>query len=306
MASENRLAGHLAAFGAYAIFGLNIVICKDIANCGMISPIALFTLRAAGASALFWTISLFIPKEKVARGDFWKIVAASLIGFLVTQLTFLKGITMTTAIDASILSTLSPVFTMLIAAVALKEPITFKKAGGVAISFTGVLFLIFNSVISGNGVTRTSPWGIVLMLLNSLSFAAYLGIFRPVIARYSVITFMKWIFLSALVCSLPFSARDLMEADFAGIPANVRWEIVFLIVCATFIAYFLIPIGQKNIRPTLVSMYSYLQPMIAAVVAIAAGLDVITWQKILAAVLVVSGVILVNNSRSRTSATAKL
>lgn len=306
MASENRLAGHLAAFGAYAIFGLNIVICKDIANCGIISPIALFTLRAAGASALFWIISLFMPKEKVARGDFWKIVAASLIGFLVTQLTFLKGITMTTAIDASILSTLSPVFTMLIAAVALKEPITFKKAGGVAISFTGALFLIFNSVISGNGVAKTSPWGIVLMLLNSLSFASYLGIFRPVIARYSVITFMKWIFLSALICSLPFSVRGLMEADFAGIPANVRWEIVFLIVCATFIAYFLIPIGQKNIRPTLVSMYSYLQPMIAAVVAIAAGLDVITWQKILAAVLVVSGVILVNKSRSRTSATARL
>ncbi len=299
MASENRLAGHLAAFGAYTIFGLNIVICKDIANCGMISPIALFTLRAAGASVLFWMISLFMPKEKVARGDFWKIVAASLIGFLVTQLTFLKGITMTTAIDASILSTLSPVFTMLIAAVALKEPITFKKAGGVAISFTGVLFLIFNSVISGNGVTKTSPWGIVLMLLNSLSFAAYLGIFRPVIARYSVITFMKWIFLSALICSLPFSAGDLMKTDFAGIPANVCWEIGFLIVCATFIAYFLIPIGQKNIRPTLVSMYSYLQPMIAAVVAIASGLDVITWQKIVATVLVVSGVILVNNSRSR-------
>lgn len=301
MASENKLAGHLAAFGAYAIFGLNIVICKDIANCGMIPPIALFTLRAAGASALFWLISLFCPKEKVARGDFWKIVAASIIGFLITQLTFLKGITMTTAIDASILSTLSPVFTMLIAAVAIKEPITFKKAGGVAISFAGVLFLIFNSVISGNGVTRTSPWGIILMLLNSLSFASYLGIFRPVIARYSVITFMKWIFLSALICSLPFSAKALLAVDYAAIPSNVAWEIGFLIVFATFVAYFLIPIGQKNIRPTLVSMYSYLQPIIAAVVAIAAGLDVITWQKILATVLVVSGVIIVNNSRSRSA-----
>lgn len=294
----SELKGHLAAGSAYAIFGLNIVFCKDIAACGIVSPIALFTLRAIGASTLFWLLSLALPNGHVDRADLWKICAASVVGLFLPQLTFLVACSMTTAIDISIMSTLSPIFTMFIAAIVLREPLTLKKAAGVAISFAGVLFLIFNSVVRHNGVDTTSPLGIVLMLLNALSFASYLGIFRPLIAKYSVVTFMKWMFLFSLLISLPFSARDLVTTRYADIPGNVLWEIGFLILFATFVAYFLIPLGQKNIRPTLVSMYSYLQPMIACIVAIAVGMDVLTWQKVLATVLVVSGVIIVNRSRS--------
>lgn len=298
MAGKGILKGHLAAGGAYAIFGLNIVFCKDIAACGLISPIALFSMRAIGASLLFWAISLLTPREKVDPRDLWKIATASVLGLFVPQLTFLAACTMTTAIDISILSTLSPIFTMFIAALVLKEPITVKKAGGVALSFAGVLFLIFNSVVHPNGIEASSPWGIVLMLLNALSFASYLGIFKPLIARYSVVTFMKWMFLFALLISLPFSAADLVSAPYGDIPANVLWEIGFLILFATFVAYFLIPVGQKNIRPTLVSMYSYLQPIIAAIVAIAIGMDRLSWQKVLATALVVAGVLIVNRSRA--------
>ena len=298
MSEQNILKGHLAAGGAYAIFGLNIVFCKDIAACGLVSPIALFTLRAIGATALFWLISLFLPKENVDPRDLWKIAAASVVGLFVPQLTFLAACTMTTAIDISILGTLSPIFTMFIAAIVLKEPLTVKKASGVLISFTGVLLLIFNSVVKNNGIDTTSPWGVVLMLLNALSFASYLGIFRPLISKYSVVSFMKWMFLSALLISLPFSFSDLIGTAYSEIPANVILEIGFLIIFATFVAYFLIPVGQKNIRPTLVSMYSYLQPIVAAVVAISIGMDRFTWQKALATILVVSGVLIVNKSRS--------
>lgn len=295
------LKGHLAAGGAYAIFGLNIVFCKDIAICGIVSPTALFTLRAIGASILFWGVSLLFPKEHVAANDLWKIALASMVGLFIPQLTFLAACTMTTAIDISILTTLSPIFTMFLAAIVLKEPLTVKKASGVAISFAGVLFLIFNSVTHGNGVTTSSPWGIVLMLVNCISFASYLSIFKPLIHRYSVITFMKWMFLASLLVSLPFSFRDLTVTRFADIPLDVALEIGFLILFATFVAYYLIPIGQKNIRPTLVSMYSYLQPMIAVAISIIIGMDVLTWQKIVATVLVVTGVVLVNRSRAATS-----
>lgn len=293
-----KVIGHTATAGAYAIFGINIVFCKDITACGLISPIALFSLRAIGASALFWLISLFTPRENVAPGDMWKIVLASLLGLFVPQLTFLAACRMTTAIDISVISTIVPIFTMFIAAIALKEPITVKKAAGVAISFAGVLLLIFNSVVTTNRVDKSSPWGIALMLLNGLSFASYLGIFRPLISKYSVVTFMKWTFLSALIISLPFSARGLVTTAYTAISGKVWLEIGFLVFFATFVAYFLIPIGQKNIRPTLVSMYTYLQPTIAVAVAIAIGMDALTWQKTLATILVVSGVIIVNRSRA--------
>jgi len=293
----DKLKGHLAIGAAYTIFGLNLVFCKDIANSGSVSPYVLFTLRAFGASVLFWLLSAFMPKEEVKASDYPRIAVASLVGLFIPQMTFLMAITMTSAIDTAIIGTLGPIFTMFFAFFFLKEPITGKKAAGVTVSFAGILFLIFNSVHAG-GAAVTSPMGIALLLVNSLSFSLYLGIFRPLISRYSVVTFMKWTFLFSLVISLPVSARDMMNTDFASIPPLVGWEIGYLVFFATFVAYFLIPYSQKHIRPTLVSMYSYLQPVIAAVVSIWTGIDTLSWQKILASVLIVGGVVLVSRSRA--------
>ena len=295
---HDQLFGHLAVAGAYTIFGLNIVFCKDIANAEAVSPMLLFTLRAIGAATLFWLLSLFQPREPIARGDIGLIMLASFVGLFVPQLTFLKAMTLSATIDASVMHTLSPIFTMFFAFFFAKEPITWKKALGVAISFGGVLLLIFNSVHATGGVEQTAPLGFVMLVLNSLSFALYLGAFRKLISRYSVVTFMKWTFLFALLLSLPFSAKELVTTDFAAIPHNVLWEIAYLVFFATFVAYFLIPYGQKRIRPTLVSMYTYLQPIIAAVVSIITGLDILTWQKLVATLLVFAGVALVMRSRA--------
>lgn len=296
MASD-QLKGHLSVAAAYTIFGLNVVLCKDIANSEAVNPFVLFTLRAIGATAMFWLMSLFASKEKVDKGDLWKIALASFLGLFLTQTTFLVGITMATSIDCAIIGTLGPIFTMIFAFFFVGEPITGKKAAGVAVSLVGVLFLIFNSVYAG-GASATTPLGIVMLLLNSLTFSMYLGIFRPLISKYSVVTFMKWAFLFSLLMSLPLSAKGLFTTDYQAIPVNVRWEIGYLIVFATVIAYYLIPYGQKFIRPTLVSMYNYLSPIIATVVSIWTGMDVITWQKVVAASAIVGGVILVSRSRA--------
>ena len=298
---KSKLVGHLAAAGAYAIFGINIVINKDVANSGVVTPIAMFTFRAVGAAILFWLISAFMPKEKVALQDMWKIALASFVGLFVPQLTFLKAITVTTSIDTSILGSLTPVFTMFIAALVLKEPVSFKKAFGVMLSFAGVLILIYNSVHFRGGVEQTQPLGVVLLLVNTLSFATYLGVFKPLIARYSVVTFMKWMFLFSVAMSLPFSAGDIVTMDYASIRPLTALEIGFVIFFATFVAYFLIPVGQKRIRPTLVGMYTYLQPMIAVIISIVSGLDVITPIKVAAGVMAFAGVVIVNGSRAAKS-----
>ena len=295
---NEKTTGHLACFIAYAIFGINIIVCKDLTSSRLISPIALFCIRSLGAGALFWIISSFLPKEKVEKKDYAKIMAASLLGFFLTQMTFLIAIPDITPMDCSIVSSLSPIYTMFIAAYALKEPITLRKAGGVAISFLGIIYLIMNSVTSTSGTVETSLTGILLMIANSLCFSLYLGLFKPVITKYSVITFMKWIFLFAAVFSLPLAGRDLFTFDYSQLSGLYLWELAFLIVCSTFITYFLIPLGQKRIRPTLVSMYSYIQPIIAILISIYVGMDSLSWQKVLAATMVFGGVVLVNYSRS--------
>ena len=288
----------MACFLAYAIFGFNIIVCKDLTAGRLISPLALFTLRSLGAGALFWLISFFTQKEKVEKKDYAAIFAASMLGFFVCQVTFLVGIPHITPMDCSVLSAISPIYTMIIAAIVLKEPITWQKAGGVAISFAGIIYLIVSRT-SAAGTTETSLFGILMLILNSLSFSMYLGIFKPLIGKYSVVTFMKWIFLFAFVVSAPFSAREIVTLDWSAIPAIQFAELAFLIFCATFITYFLIPVGQKRIRPTLVSMYSYVQPIIAIVISITVGMEMLTWSKVLAAVMVFGGVVVVSYSKSR-------
>ena len=301
MERSKLFIGHIACLTAYTIFGLNIVICKDLTSSGAISPLALFTIRSLGAGALFWIISLFMPKQSVERRDLPKILVASILGFFLTQICFLMAISRITPMDCSIVSSLSPIYTMFIAAYVLKEPLSTQKIGGVVLSLCGIIYLILNSVTSTSTTIQTTPLGVLLMLGNSLCFSLYLGIFKPTISKYSVVTFMKWIFLFASLLSLPFSARELLSIEFSALPTSYLAELAFLVICATFITYFLIPVGQKILRPTLVSMYSYVQPIVAIVVSIYVGMDTLSWQKVLAAITVFTGVVLVSYSKKRSA-----
>ena len=301
MERSKLFIGHIACLTAYTIFGLNIVICKDLTSSGAISPLALFTIRSLGAGALFWIISLFMPKQSVERRDLPKILVASILGFFLTQICFLMAISRITPMDCSIVSSLSPIYTMFIAAYVLKEPLSTQKIGGVVLSLCGIIYLILNSVTSTSTTIQTTPLGVLLMLGNSLCFSLYLGIFKPTISKYSVVTFMKWIFLFASLLSLPFSAKELLSIEFSILPTSYLAELAFLVICATFITYFLIPVGQKILRPTLVSMYSYIQPIVAIVVSIYVGMDTLSWQKVLAAITVFTGVVLVSYSKKKSA-----
>ena len=298
MKNKGTLIGHCAAFIAYAIFGFNIIVCKDLTSGGLIPPLGIFTLRSVFAGSLFWLVSLFQPKETIKKKDYIRIFAASMLGFMTCQVTFLVGIPHITPMDCSILTAMAPVYTMITAAIVIKEPITLKKSIGVAVSLAGVIYLIINRVSISEGAAESTPFGIFMIILNVLSFAMYLGIFKPLIAKYSVVTFMKWIFLFSACVSIPFSFKGLVNVDWTGIPKIQYAELAYLIICATFITYYLIPIAQKRIRPTLVSMYTYVQPIIAIAISIAIGMDTLTWQKLLATALVFGGVVIVNQSRA--------
>lgn len=295
---KSILIGHLACAATYIIFGFNIVFCRDIATEGGLSPMILFTMRALVAGSMFWMAS-FIRPEKVERGDLLKIAGAGVLGIFLPQLTFLYGITMTTPVDLSVVGTITPILTMFFAAIFLKEPITWKKVTGVVVSFGGVVWLILQSVAMGGGANASQPLGIALCIANCTVFALYLGTCRSLTEKYSPITMMKWMFLVSFLLSLPFTLPQVSHTDFGTVSTKAWLEVGFLIVFATFVAYFLIPVGQKRIRPTLVSMYGYVQPIIATSVAIATGMDRLTVTKVMAALLVFAGVWIVNQSKAK-------
>ena len=267
--AKASLTGNLACLAAYLIFGFNIVCCKNIANDGHVPPMSLFLMRSAGALVLFWVMSLCLPearRERVERGDLWKIAVASLLGLFLTQFAFLKAITMT------------PVMTMVVAAVVLKDRITWQGVVGLGVSLPGVLFIVLNSVTGASGAEHTSFGGVLLMFVNATAFACYVGVFKPIIQKYHVVTFMKWMFLFSTLYALPFSG-GVLSIEYGAIPWNIVLQILYVVVGATFVAYFLIPVGQKRLKPVLVCMYSYVQPVVAMCISLAVGLDTMTWAK---------------------------
>lgn len=291
--------GHLAAFTCYCIFGFNIVACRNIALSGLVPPLSLFCFRSAGAALLFFLLSKFLPEERLERGDMFKIFCASMLGLFLTQIAFLVAIKETTPLDCSVVASLTPIFTMFVSAIFIKEPITWKKVLGVMVSFGGVMYLILNSVSGELGVTASSPIGLFLIVLNALFFALYLGIFRPLIAKYHVVTFMKWMFLFSALVAVPLDVKDLVTMHYAEFPLSLVLTILGVVFFSTFVAYLLVSCAQKLLRPTLVSLYSYVQPIVATGLSIYLGMDVVTWQKVCAAVLVFVGVYIVNNSKAK-------
>ncbi|MDR2868455.1 MAG: DMT family transporter [Bacteroidales bacterium] len=294
--TPSKVKGHLAILSANIIFGLNTTISRGLIP-EVVSPFALTFFRMSGALLLFWGISLFTKKEKVPLKDIGMLFLASFFGIFINQFPFLVGLSHTSPIDASLVITLLPVFSMILAAIFIKEPITLKKVMGVIVGASGAILLISRHADTdiGNG----SLFGNLLVMSSSFSYAVYLTLFKKTISKYSPITCMKWMFLFASIMAFPFCFPSLQATDFSAFSTTTYLKIGYVVCAATFLSYLLIPIAQKVLRPTTLSMYNYLQPIVATTVAILVGLDHFRWDKLIAGALVFTGVYLVTRSKSR-------
>ena len=225
---------------------------------------------------------------------------ASLLGIVLNQGTYVLGVSKTSPIDASVVTTTTPIFVMIIAALYLREPITGKKILGVVVGAAGALLLILSGAHLVSGRTGSgSVSGDLLCLFAQLSFATYFVVFKKLISRYSPVTLMKWMFLYATACCLPFGYSDLKAVGWAELGWTNYAQIAYVVLGATFLAYLLMPIGQKNLRPTVASSYNYVQPLVATLVAVSLGMDTFGWLKGVAVLLVFAGVYIVTISKSR-------
>lgn len=296
MKELNKKHGHIALFVANLIFGLNTPITRTIVP-QVVDPFVMTFFRMIGAAILFWTISIFTKQEKVPTKDIVLFFFAAVFAIVLNQTFFIYGLSKTSPIDASLVITLVPIVTMVLSAIFIKEPITFKKAIGVIIGASGAMILILGG--SNDSSSASSLVGNLIVLSSVFSFAIYLSLFKDLISRYSPITAMKWMFLFATILTLPVSYKMFIQTDFASFDTSVILRIGYVVVLATFFTYMLIPIGQKTLRPTTVSMYNYLQPIVASVATVIIGMDKFGVDKIISAVLVFFGVYLVTQSKSK-------
>lgn len=296
--NEKSYKGHLLMVLAYTMFGLNIPAVKSIVGVAGITGLSVTFYRMAGAAVLFWFASIFAARQKVPLRDVGNIFIASLFCIFLNQTPFIVGVSLTSPIDAAVITTIGPMLTMVLAALFLHEPITWTKAGGVAVGASGALMLILGA---GATVGRggASIVGDLLCVASCTSFAIYLTAFKRLYMTYSPVTLMKWMFLFSALLSFPLCRHDVMAVDYQALGWDVWATLAFIVGGATFTTFFLLPIGQRYLRPTVISMYNYLQPTVAAVVAVAVGMDTFGVTKGIATILVFAGVWLVTRSRSR-------
>ena len=197
---KKNIQGHLFALSANILWGLMAPIGKSALT--EFSPLSVTTFRMVGAAACFWLLSLFCKREQVDHRDLLKMFFAALFALVFNQGVYIFGLSMTSPINASIVTTTLPIVTMVVAAIYLKEPVTNKKVLGIFVGALGALILITSSRAAANG--NGSIFGDLLCLAAQISFSIYLTVFKGLSQRYSPITLNKWMFAYASICYIPF------------------------------------------------------------------------------------------------------
>ena len=221
MQSKGMYTGHLAMLGANLLWGVMSPLSKAVLQSGLVGPLSLTTLRMVGAAAAFWILSLFTRREHVTPHDLALLFFASLFGVTLNQGFFITGVSLTSPIDASVVTTTTPIITMILAALYLKEPITSKKVMGIFMGAVGALILILSADAAHTGENAGGMTGNILCLMAELCFATYCVVFKDLIGRYSPVTLMKWMFTYAAICCIPFSYNGLASINFTTLPTAV-------------------------------------------------------------------------------------
>jgi drug/metabolite transporter (DMT)-like permease len=285
---------HLSLLAANIIYGLNYSIAKAVMP-EHIKPFALVSVRSISAAALFWITSLFMPREPVNRKDLLFLFGCSFFGVVINQTLFLVGLDMTTPINSSIILSTNPIFAFVFAALILKERITFLKGTGLAIGLSGVLLLILQNGVPDMG--SSTFLGDIFSMINTISWAFYTVIIKKMLEKYHPVTVMKWTFLFGMLTNIPAGYHQWSKMDWSSIPFNAWLQIGFVIVCATYLGYLLITFGLRRLSPTIVSTYTYTQPIIAAYLATLMGQDHINLVMVVSALLIFAGVFVVSLQR---------
>lgn len=300
--AKGNLPAHLAVIGANVIYGINYVVAKGIMP-AYLQPRMIILLRVVVAALIFWAVAAIFPKEKVARKDLLLLALCGLFGVAINQIFFFEGLNLTTPINASIIMVGTPILVMVFSHFILKDKITSRKMLGIVLGFTGAAFLILShGQLSFASGTFT---GNIFVLINASSYGLFLVLVKPLMSKYHPLTVMKWVFAFGMVYVIPVSVSLISKTDFAAIPFNIWMSIAYVILFTTIIAYFLNNYSLTRISPTANSSYIYLQPFLAALVAMLAGKDRLTWREVVASALIFTGVYFVS-SKSKKNKAAKV
>jgi len=282
---------------AALIYGVTFTVAKDVMKTAVPS-FAFVLMRVSGAMVVFWLLSIFLPTEKIDKKDYAKFFVAAMFGIGINMMSFLTGLSYTTPISASVLMITTPIFVMIFSFIFLKNPINKYKIMGVLVGMIGAAFLIMYGK-KDSSFGSNPMLGNFLVALNAVSYALYLILAKPILTKYKPVTFAKWLYTFGFIIIFPFSFSEFAHLQWEQISLTIHLKIAFVVFFATVLTYLFNLIALRELKPTTMSVFIYLQPLIASIFAIFVGADILTWVKVIAGALIILGVYLVNVSTAK-------
>ena len=255
---------HISLFLVNSLYAAGHIIAKGVMP-NHLSPTTFIFFRILGATILFWTIKSFLPKEKIEKKDYKRFFVCALFGITINQLFFFHGLNLSSSINSGIIMTTNPILVVVLGYFIIKEKITGLKLFGVALGAIGAILL----TVAGNNAKGESFLGDLFLLINSISYAIYLLIAKPLMQKYSPITVMTYVFTIGTIYMLlyPPTYIDTLSTDFSAIPSDIWLKIMYIIIGVTFFTYLLTIYALKYLSPSVSSSYIYFQPMLVIVFA---------------------------------------
>ena len=294
---------NLALIGATIvsiIYGLTFTIAKDVMP-KYVEADGFILMRVGGSTILFWLVWLFtrlpetVRNEKIERADFPRIIWAAFFGVALNMLSFFKGLTLTTPISASVIMVSTPMIVLVLSAIIIKERIRKRMVFGIVLGLVGTAFLILYGKSVGNGTNASL--GNFLVFVNASSYGLYLVLVKKLMDKYNAFTFVKWVYLIGFFMVLPFGWDEFEAVNWTLLPIDIYWKIGFVVVFSTFLTYLLNLLSMKELKPTTIAVFVYLQPVFATIFAISLGKDELTLVKIISAIFIFTGVYLVTQKK---------
>lgn len=257
----NRVTSHLALLAVALIYALNYFISKEVFH--HLSAMAVLTLRSLSAVTVFGFLGLVLRRESIAREDWKRLLFCAFSGVLCNQLFFLWGLSLTTELNASVLMIISPVFVFLLAWISKTETLTLSKIAGVLLAFTGAAFLMMGG--RQLNFTPETLTGDAMIVINALSYSAYLIAVRPLVHKYNNFTLMAWLFVIAAFVNIPLGIREVVAADWGSFSTPILGGVLYIMVCTTLLAYGLNAWAMRRVPASYVGIYVYIQPILAPI-----------------------------------------
>ena len=287
---------HSALLTVGLLYGANYSIAKIVMPL-YIGPFGIIFIRVLSGTLLFWFIGFLYGSEKIKyKRDYLQLALLSIFGTAINQLTFYKGLSLTTPISASVIMTSSPIVVLIISYFLLKERITLNKLIGIAFGATGAILLIG---IDGFSISNNTFLGNLLVLINAISFSLYLVLVKPMMLRYRAITVIKWVFLFGMFFVIPFGANEFIQVEWSLLPVDAWLSLAYIVIGTTFLVYLLNTWALQYVSPSVVGYYIYLQPVFSTIVATSFRGDKLTITEALYSMLIFVGVYLVSVRKTK-------